>query len=469
MIEAGPYRKNKINLKDYDFEKDIKNRVLMSHLSPSHIEILEELVYGPSKFSLDSLSSQLDKTIDELVSLLEDLRETELFDLKDDTVHINKEMRRYFEAQIVKFEENFTPGMEFLRTLLKKVPIHVLPTWYPIPRTSNNIFGSLIEKYLETPQTFQRYLSELNLGDPKLEGIVHDLFNSPDHKIYSSEICEKYNLSDEEFAEHMLHLEFNFVCCLIYEKNGDEWIEIVTLFQEWKDYLGFLSDVKPRKLPSDVTSKRPNEFSFVEDMSTVLSLALSKALFLELDQSESWVPDRTAAKHVSDACNGCEPEYACRVVQKILFLKLGRVEGRLLIPTDDVSEWMTLPLDKRALNTYKYTLKHYSYEEFSPDVCSERNIHEIEKSISRILDSDWVYLEDFLKGIIAPISENSKMVLKKTGRYWKYTLPDYSDEEKNLIQTVICDWLFEGDVISLGAYKGKQCLRITSLGQSMFG
>ena len=31
MLEANPYRKNKINLQDYDFEKDIKNRVLMSH------------------------------------------------------------------------------------------------------------------------------------------------------------------------------------------------------------------------------------------------------------------------------------------------------------------------------------------------------------------------------------------------------------------------------------------------------
>ena len=77
--------------------------------------------------------------------------------------------------------------------------------------------------------------------------------------------------------------------------------------------------------------------------------------------------------------------------------------------------------------------------------------------------------DEFIKGIIAPISENSKMSLKKTGRYWKYSLPDYSEGEMALIRLVIYNWLFEGGIIATGSFKGEECLRITPLGQSMFG
>ena len=61
------------------------------------------------------------------------------------------------------------------------------------------------------------------------------------------------------------------------------------------------------------------------------------------------------------------------------------------------------------------------------------------------------------------------MSLKKTGRYWKYSLPDYSEDELKLIRQVIHQWLFEGGIIATGTYNGKDCLRITPLGQSMFG
>ena len=172
MVETNIFRKNKINLEDYDYQKDIQNRVLMSHFSTEDLEVLEEIVYSSQKIPISRLVDQLDKNLDKLQAILEKLAKTDLFKIEEDTVVVDKEMRKYFETQIQKFEEDFTPGMEFLQALLKKVPIHVLPNWYPIPRTSNNIFNSLIEKYLETPQTFQRYLSELNLGDPVLNGII---------------------------------------------------------------------------------------------------------------------------------------------------------------------------------------------------------------------------------------------------------------------------------------------------------
>jgi len=481
MVETHVYRKNKINLEDYDYRKDIQNRVLLSQLTPVDLEVLEEIIYSPTQFPISKLAKQLDKTGKEILETLMKLSKTDLFKLDGETVIVDKEMRKYFEIQIVKFEENFTPGMEFLQALLKKVPIHILPNWYPIPRTSNNIFHSLIEKYLHTPQTFQRYLAELNFGDDKLNGIVNDLFNSPNYKVYSTDLRKKYELSDEEFEEHMLYLEFNFVCCLVFEKRDDEWVEVVTLFQEWKDYLSFLKESQPQEIEkkNKIKRTRPNDFSFVEDMSSLLALANTHSFFVKLDSKERWIPEKKLVAAITKECKGFDlktedgenffKDYINRVIQKLLFLKLATIEKSQLVPAEDAPEWLTLPIEKRALNTYKMTVSRYPFSEFPAEICTERNIHEIEKSISRIIDSGWVFFDDFLRGIIAPISENSKMVLKKTGRYWKYTLPDYSDEETHLIQKIIFDWLFEGGIISTGVFEDKPCLNITPLGQSMFG
>lgn len=481
MVETNIFRKNKINLEDYDYQKDIQNRVLLSHFPPEYLEILEEIIYSPPTIPLDKLMKQLEKPMDELKTILAELSETDLFKLEEDKLVVNKEMRKYFETQIMKFEEDFTPGMDFLQALLKKVPIHVLPNWYPIPRTSNNIFNSLIEKYLHTPQTFQRYLAELNLGDEKLNGIVGDLFSSPDYKVYSKDLRKKYDLSEEEFEEHMLYLEFNFVCCLVFEKKDGEWVEVVTLFKEWKDYLSFLKETQPKEIEKkdSVKRTRASDFAFAEDMSSILALSIAKQLHVRLNDNEEWVFEKQSSNQVAKQVKGFDlkteegqvffNEYTGKIIQKLLFLKLASIEQGQLVPGDDAEEWLTLPIEKRALNTYKLTLNNFPFDGFSPDICSERNIHEIEKTISRIIESGWVFLDDFLSGIIAPISENSKMVLKKKGRYWKYTLPDYSDEEVELFRKVIYEWLFEAGIIATGSHSGKECLKITPLGQSMFG
>ena len=481
MVETNIFRKNKINLEDYDYQKDIQNRVLMSQFSSEDLEVLEEIVYSSQKIPISRLVDQLDKNLDNLHTILEKLSKTDLFKIEEDMVVVDKEMRKYFETQIQKFDDDFTPGMEFLQALLKTVPIHVLPNWYPIPRTSNNIFNSLIEKYLETPQTFQRYLTELNLGDPILNGIVTDLFEAPEHKMYSAEIREKYKLSEEGFEEHLLYLEFNLVCCLVYEKKDGEWVEVVTLFKEWKDYLNFLKESQPKEISkkSEVKRTRPHDFSFAEDMSTLLALSMTKPLYLRLNEEEEWTFEKASANVVAKQCKGFDLKseegqahfhsYMTKVIQKLIFLKLAQIEGNQLIASDEAEEWLALPIEKRALNTYKVTLTNYPFSGFSKEIYTERNIHEIEKSICRIIDSGWVLFDEFLNGVIAPISEKSKMSLKKRGRYWKYSLPDYSEEEMILIRLIIYNWLFEGGIIATGSFQGKECLRITSLGQSMFG
>ena len=391
-------------------ERDIRNRMLVSSLSPQDVEVLEEIVYGPQTVSVSRLADQVDRRIEEISEVLEKLVETELFAIKDGTIIVDKEMRKYFETHIQKFEDSFSPGIEFLQALLKKVPIHVLPNWYPIPRASNNIFHSLIEKYLETPQIFQRYLTELNLGDAVLNGIVKDVLDAPDHRVYSEDIQSKYLLSKELLEKHLLHLEFNLVCCLVYERRGGEWIEVVTLFKEWKDYLFFLKESQPKRIPEkeSVQRMRPRDFSFCEDLSTILTSSMQFPLFVRLNNNEAWMFEKKSALQVAEQCQGFDLnseegqahflQYIEKALNKLIFLKLARIEANRLLPTENTEEWLALPIDKRALNLYKETLAKYPFSEFSKEICKERNIREIEKSIVRIIDSGWVLFDEFPKG-----------------------------------------------------------------------
>ena len=481
MTDTSIFRKNKINLEDYDYEQDIQNRVFLSNLSSDELKVLQEIVYSSQRIPILRLSKQLEKTVSELSPILEKLEETKLYRIELDEVIVDKEMRKYFEIQIQKFDEDFTPGIDFLQSLLKKVPIHVLPNWYPIPRTSNNIFHSLIEKYLETPQTFQRYLSELSFGDSIFNQILTDIFTSPGYKMYSEEIRLKYALPREQFEEYLLYLEFNLVCCLAYEKEGDEWVEVVTAFKEWKDYLSFLKESQPNEIEdhSKIEEVRPYEFAFTHDLSIILELTLKEPLFVRINQDEEWIFDRRSALLVADRCEGFDlkseegeehfKNYMVRILQKLLFLKMCRIENHQLFPREDSKEWLQLPIEKRALHLYNETLTHYAFSEFSPEICTERNIREIERSLSRILDHGWVLLDEFLKGVIAPISEKSKMLLQKKGRNWKYSLPDYTEEELALIRKVVYEWLFEAGIIMQGSCNGREALKVTSFGRSMFG
>ena len=93
-----------------------------------------------------------------------------------DLLFIDKELRKYFEFHIAKFSDNFEPSFESLQGLLNKVPISVLPTWYSIPRTSDNIFASIVEKYLITPKVYESYLHELTFDDPIINKLLPTCF-----------------------------------------------------------------------------------------------------------------------------------------------------------------------------------------------------------------------------------------------------------------------------------------------------
>lgn len=437
MLELSPARKNKINLADYNWRQDVENRILMSDFSMLDVAILQEIVFSPLKLPFRKLLRNLDCKEEELSQSLAKFAAAGLLTIQGDTILVDKDKRKHFEFQITRFDEEFKPDMEFVQGLLKKVPIHLLPLWYATPRTSNNLFESIVEKYLLTPHIFQRYLSELNLGEPLLMAIMKDLFSSPELKLSTSDTIAKYNLKREDFEEAMLLLEFNFVCCVCYEKQDDHWLEVITPFHEWREYLLFLRSTEtPRILSSEtVVSKNENPFAFVEEMSHLLMQVRKKPLA---------VPSSHA-------------------LQKLCMTKLAEYEEGVLRILETGEAWLDLSLENRSL--YLYRNPHNRILSLP---AGERYVREAEKAVKRVLHGDWVYFDEFLKGVLVPLDEASVITLKKVGKQWKYTLPAYNDQQMALIKAVVFEWLYEMGMTQTGTHNGREVFCLTHFGRFFF-
>ncbi len=477
MHEPTQSRKNKISLEDYDFKHDIDNRLAMAEFSIVDLEVLEEILYSSIKVSIRKLAKSLDLEDEEIQPSIVKLSKTGLFAIQDDSILIDKDMRKYFEAQVIKFDPDFKPGMEFLQSLLKKVPISVLPAWYSIPRTSNNIFDSIIEKYLLSPQIFYRYLSELSFPDATQAAIMHEVFHAPDFTVYADAIIEKYGISKRVFEEHVLHLEFNFVCCLGYRKVDNQWKEIVTPFNEWREYLTFLRHTETPPIASQqaVIRKRPHDFSLIQDMMALLSLAKKQPIPLVEDKQHSLVFSEETLTLLSTRMEGFAPndpaflKYVDSLFKKIRLLKLADVIDGRLYALEAASDWFDMRMESRALFLYKHPLNRLISERIPAQLATDRHIREAEKSIIRVLNGQWVYFEDFIRGVIVPLSEDSIVMLKRQGKTWKYNLPTYSDAELALIKATVLEWLFEIGVTAVGTHANKECFCVTPFGQSLFG
>jgi len=435
MLELGPTRKNKVNLAEYNCQQDIENRMFLADFSARDREVLEEILFSPLKFSLKKLARNTGIPEEVIHPILAKLASAGLLSIEEDAVTVDKEMRKYFECQLARFSPDFRPDMEFLQTILRKVPIHLLPSWYAIPRTSNNIFESIVEKYLLTPQIYQRYLAELHFTDARVNGIVQELFAAPDFKISSSDLIVKYNLARKDFEEIILLLEFYFICCLTFEQEGDHWTEYVSPFHEWHQYLRFLKETDAPSITKEVMRQFPSDFAFIEEMTEVL----------------------TRQKKPSEG-----------VALKLCMLGLAEKVGDQIKTLPTGREWLEMTSENKAIYIYRHPHNQITSVSLPARVATERNIREAERSIKRVLHGKWVYFDDFLKGVLVPLSEASVVVLKKTGRHWKYTLPTYTEEEKQLLHAIIFEWLFETGITAIGTCQGKECFCVTPFGRFFF-
>jgi predicted transcriptional regulator len=476
VIELQAIRKNKINLSDYDYQDDVKIRLLFATFTEIDLEVLEEILYNSIQFSLDQLLQNLSYREQEITPSLIKLEAAGLFERTAHLIIVNKDKRKYFELQLERFDENFEPGMDLLQNLLKRVPIQVLPNWYHIPRHSNNIFESLIEKYLTTPAIFQRHLLELSSSGDLLWQIASDVFGSPDFEVLSQTIREKYSLSEADFEEIVLLLEFNFTCCLSYRKDGNRWQEIVTPFHEWKQYLKFLQNAAPKEYPHQVvTALRPNEYGFSKDLAEILMLIDREPSHFSLKGNKWELDPKIASLLITNFPHDHKSlklpsfsTYIDRLIEKIVLLGFVQKQSSQILLTETAFEWLELGKQEQAIAIFKHPFHQVRLTQTLAEIHSDRNIHEVENSLTVITQFGWVLFDDFIKGTAIALKEEKKVRLKKEGRKWRYSIPTYSEVERSYIEIVIFHYLFESGIVSLGLINGEIGFRVTELGSSLF-
>ncbi|MES2345155.1 MAG: hypothetical protein V4494_04370 [Chlamydiota bacterium] len=477
MLDVTSPRKNKINLADYNSEQDIQNRIILSDFTPFDLAVLEEILFSPLKISLKKMARNISADESDLTPFLEKMTVAGLLTVAGDAITVDKDMRKYFEFQVQRFDPDFKPDMEFLHAVLRRIPTHILPTWYSISRTSSNVFDSIVEKHLLTPQVFQRHLSELNITDPTTLGIMKDVLTS-DLKASSSDLIAKYNLTRPDFERIMLHLEFSFICSVRYVKEDDHWHEVVTPFHEWSEYLTFLKETNAPVIdsPDLIIRRRENEYAFVEDMTELLQFIQKKPPATDYASLYEELPIKLASR--------CElpletsedlvfaKAYFSHLIEKICLIKLAdQIDGRLYA-LDTANDWLDMTLENKVLFLYRHPLNRIlskcSNQELPTDLVIDRNIREAEKSIKRVMHGGWVLFDDFIKGVFVSLNDDSIVMLKKTGKQWQYSIPTYSDAEVNLIKATIFDWLFEAGIVATGTFEGRDCFAVTAFGRFFF-
>ncbi|NGX56857.1 MAG: hypothetical protein K1060chlam5_01103 [Candidatus Anoxychlamydiales bacterium] len=458
------HRKNKISINDYDYKQDINIRLLVSSLSVDELNVLEELLYSSIKTNLKDLSDNLDIDKNTLLLALEKFSKVNFLTIENENILIDKKARKYFEFEYSRFEDGFKADLLFFQVLLQKIPIHILPVWYSLPRTSNNIFKSIIEKYLSTPNILKRHIEDIKYENTIFENILNDLYNSKNYELDSIEIQKKYNFTREEYLEIILFLEFNFALTLKYKKTDDACIEVITPIQEYQEYLLHLKNTLPDTIPNtkDLIKKRDSDFGFVEDMTSILNM------------SKKTLPLDTVNENLKKELNLKDPKinvsktYLDSVIFRLLNLKfIEQIDNNISI-TDNGNLWLEFDLENKALHLYNHQLYTFDQEDLPYKLFNEKAIREAEKSISNILKSSWVYFDDFIDSALAQLSDDKQMKLISLGKIYKYNIPTYTKEEKRFIKKVIFEKLFESAIVSIGSIKQKDCFKITDFGKTLF-
>lgn len=410
--------KNKIDLQDYSYKQDIEFRLMLSELTVFEVQLIEEILHHSLKIPIFDLQKALHVNYNEILPVLQKLLNLKLFKINKDTLEVNKEMRKYYEGYLAKFTDTFNPDLEYLRTLLNKLPIHVLPQWYAISRSSDDIFQSIIEKYFESPKQYQKYLHEIEFDEPILKQMQQMIFSAPDYKVYAKELQKKFKLTREELEEAILHLEYNFVCCLSYDQVGDVWEEVVTPYYEWKQYLQFLDETKPTKIEKfdEIERIHSEEFGFIEEMKRCLK-----------DQ-----------KHPNE-----------EIKRSVITFNLAEKNGK---PTLLGKGWLNESLQEQAMTLYRLT---------------DRETRLYEKSLNRVVGKGWIYFDDFIKGLIIPKGNFEGVSLQRMGKRWKYTIPSYSQEEIDFLETDLRGRLYQMGLVDVGTHEGKFCFSITPFGKTI--
>lgn len=474
-MALNPVRKNKVNLHDYAFREDIERRLFMSELTLFDVKVLQELLHISLTYPVNDLAATLGVDQNVLLSTLDKFGRIKLVSYSDGALRIDKELRKYFEVQVAKFTEDDDelPGFDWIFGVLRKLPIHVLPDWYSIPRITNDIFRSIMDHYLLTPRIYERYLSDLVFPDPLLPKIMAEVLRSPDYCVEGETLRKQFRLERERWEELILYLEFNFVCCLSYRYTGVKWEEVVTPYREWRDYLRFQQLNQPYPISADREIQgQYDEFTFVKDMTALLKAAEQTPLdLLQVDGAYSvegsmistWIPHLHPHGHLDLV------HYAQTLLDRLLLLDLCEVRKGRLYPGDGSREWHRKSLEEQALVLYRLPLQSLNLSTLLSENVSERMLREMERALKKVTNRSWIYFDDFVQGLTIAVGAVMGVSLKQVGKRLRYEIPQYTPEDISVIRWAIFERLFESGITAVGKHRSRDCFRVTAFGQLALG
>lgn len=432
-----------INLSDYDYEQEIEDRLLMGAFSALETQVLEELLYSSLKVNLQELEAALDIERKSLDTALETINQIELFQIDGELLTICKEKRKRVEALAERLESDFSPTIQHLIERLSTVPITLLPRWYDLPYTSEEIFQSIIDKYLVTPKKYRRQLAVEEQNNPQIEKLCQLLYSAPDYKIAVADLIKQLSLSERECHELILQLEFHFIGCLTFELKGEKVEPFLSPPAEWIRYLNHenCSPQTPPPEEKNIERLHPSDFGFVSDLNKVL-----RSLMLE-----------------PVATNGLSQE----LIDTITTLKLATIEEGELSLQSEGRNWLAMTTEEQAMALYFFHLKRYHRAQNGN--FSDRDVREIERAIGKAPHELWIEIEEFTSSIAEAIGDAKPVTLQRKGRRWHYELPEYTDLEKAFIKEVIIDHLFKCGMVAIGSFEGKTFFKVTPFGRMTLG
>jgi hypothetical protein len=442
QIDLQSPKRNRVDLNDYNYRQDVKNRLALAKLDVTTTQLLIELFYLPSKISLSKLKSSLNLDDADLKDFLEQISALKILSCESDSILIDKEAKKNIECFIEKFSEDFVPGIEYFQSLLKHVPINILPTWYTLPRTCESIFNSLKEKVFLTPQQYLRHLFEVDSEETPINSTIRALMQSPDYSLSVEQIGQIAEKEGEELEAFILELEYNFVGVLSFAENVDRWDARFVLPFELKEYLQKQSCGIPfTKL--EQTSVKPDRgipLSFAFDLSQTLRFTKMQRVKMIKQQPDPSFVDKLAQNLGTDTI------YAAKLIARGIELQLLMIEDDFLVLYPQAETWLLYTLDKQSLSLFKalWIQKH-------------PQLKQSEKGLSVLNNRGWVLQEEVIR-----LVTYGKPILQRGRSGYTYELTDQVHFTKELLID-----LNESGIIEFGSYENKPSIRLTDFGKQI--
>jgi len=295
--------------------------------------------------------------------------------------------------------------------------------------------------------------------DPIYARAIELVYKSDDYTLEANSLKEQLELSKEAFEELILYLEFCFCLCSSYRKEKDSWVQVISPFYEWRDYLMFLKKTELHSIDqSQVKQKGKGPFCFVEAMSKLL----------ERIEKSPISPDHPEIASMGKALFNYSKEEMKEITDKICLLKLAAVEDSNLVLTDYAKEFLSYDNKDKAMFVYKHRLNRpFSLSEDEWEVL-HKYLREAEKTLGQAVNCDWVLFDDFIKGVINPFSDQAPIILEKKGKSWDYRRLEVKEEEKRLLSALIFEVNYESSIVDVGMIDNQPCFCLTEFGKSFF-